>query len=35
MAIGEARDREDPMKTIKEIQDNVKSIKKQVDGLKP
>ncbi len=35
MTIGEARDREDPMKTIKEIQDNVKSIKKQVDGLKP
>ena len=35
MTIGEARDREDPMKIIKEIQDNVKSIKKQVDGLKP
>lgn len=35
MTIGEARDREGPMKTIKEIQDNVKSIKKQVDGLKP
>lgn len=35
MTIGEARDREDPTKTIKEIQDNVKSIKKQVAGLKP
>lgn len=35
MNLREARNSEGPMKTIKEIQNNIDSIKEQVDGLKP
>lgn len=35
MNLREARNSEGPMKTIKEIQNNIGSIKEQVDGLKP
>ena len=35
MSLKEAADNEGPMKTIKKIQENVKSIKKQVDELRP
>ena len=35
MNLQEARNSEGPMKTIKEIQNNIDSIKEQVDGLKP
>lgn len=35
MSIADARNREGPMKTIKQIQQNIKEIKEQVKGLKP
>lgn len=35
MSLTEARDAQGPMKTIKTIQQDVKDIKEQVDGLKP
>lgn len=35
MSIADAKNREGPMKTIKQIQQNIKEIKEQVKGLKP
>lgn len=35
MSLRDARDQAGPMKTMKQIQSDMKSIRKQVEGLKP